>query len=545
MKRFPVLLLVLTNAAMWAFGGNEAVIADEVSSQTRPAQCSAVALKVQSLVQQAQVKTFDDLDSLAKQVSQQPHQPTPALPQSLAALTYEDYLKISYRHSRATWWGVDHPFAIETFHRGFVQKDRVELFVQESGRNRWIPFSPNDFNYNIPGFNPDFAAETAESGHAGIKIAARFPDGNSQEVLTFLGSSYFRARSQFAVYGSSARGLSVDIAMNKDEEFPQFRSFWVIEPEQEDKTLTILALMDSPSVAGAYQFVLKPGAAATDMSVKSRLHFRKTVEKLGIAPLTSMWMWGDGLEGPTKDMRPSVHDSDGLLIDSGDRGWIWRAFARQAYPSVARMDVGKVNGFGVLQRNTAFYHFDDHNALYHRRPSVFVRPKSGWEHGTIELLELPGAHEGIDNIGAYWIPNQMPAAGDSLDFEYDLSFFGGSHPDQTDVGQATAFELDRTKSGIEMEIRFHGGPLEDIEPDAEIDFQVQTVRGEIDKPTAKKTETGDWLVQVKLKPTEDAPMELQLGLMHQGEQITETFVYLCPPEEPSFVYPAVYTRQSE
>ncbi|MDA8745374.1 glucan biosynthesis protein [Rubripirellula amarantea] len=500
------------------------------------------ATQIQTLVQQAQVKDFDDLDSLVTKLAGMPYQPLPPLPESLAQLTYEDYLKISYRHPKATWWGGETPFWIETFHRGFVQRDRVELFALEDNVNRWIPFSANDFEYDLPGIDPTFAAD---AGHAGIKIAARFPEGEAQEVLTFLGSSYFRARSQFAVYGTSARGLAVDIALNRDEEFPQFRSFWVVKPKAKDKSLTIFALLDSPSVAGAYEFTVEPGAAATDMSVKARLHFRKSVEKLGLAPLTSMWMWGDGLEGPPKDLRPSVHDSDGLLIDSEDQGWVWRPFARQPYPSVSQMNFGKINGFGVMQRNTAFFHFDDHNAQYHRRPSVFVRPKVGWEQGTIELLELPGAHEGIDNIGAYWIPSQLPKAGDRLDLEYELSFFGGSHPDETEVGQATAFTLERGKDGIEMEIRFHGGSLADIDPDDDIEFEIRTIRGEVDKPSITKTETGDWLVGVKLKPSQQAPMELRLGITHLGERVTESFVYLCPHEEPTFVYPAVYTRQSE
>jgi periplasmic glucans biosynthesis protein len=502
----------------------------------------------QSTLFYAQVHTLDDLDRLAARTAAVDFVPKSPIDSSLAALVYSDYVKIGFRYENATWWGSDSPFWIETFHPGFVQRENVMLFAREDGFNRLIPFSTDDFNYDIDDLD---VAKLSGSGHAGIKIAGKFPGGATQEMLTFLGSSYFRGRSEHTIYGASARGLAVDIALNKDEEFPFFRAFWVHQPDDDDKSVRVLALMDSPSVAGAYQFDLTPGLVTTSIDVTASLHFRRVPEKIGLAPLTSMWIWGDGLDGPPKDARPSVHDSDGLLIrtkggrsDGGD-DWLWRAFARQSYPSVSRFAVDRLAGFGVMQRNTAFFHFDDHNAQYHKRPSVFVTPTKGWPAGQIELLEIPGEHEGVDNIGAYWIPNESVSTDQPLKFSYRVDIFGGQHPDEKNVARATNFQIDRPdKKGepIEMTIRFAGGPIANLPADATVEVAIATIRGEAKKKSLEKTETGDWLLTLDVTATEDAPVELTVALRHEGQAVTETFAYLCPPSEPSFVYPDVYTR---
>ncbi|EMI19330.1 periplasmic glucan biosynthesis protein MdoG [Rhodopirellula maiorica SM1] len=490
-----------------------------------------------------QITSFAELKALAAATAKNEFQPRAEPPTALSQMSYEQYRDIQYRPEKAVWWKDGLPFWLETFHRGFVQRDRVSLYTNEKGVSHEVPFSSRNFLYRTP------IAEKVvrDSGHAGIKIAGRFPgQGDGQEMLTFLGSSYFRGRSADTVYGASARGLAVDIALNRDEEFPFFKSFWVQRPKPDDEQLSILALMDSRSVSGAYQFTLTPGTTETTVDVKCSLYFRSLPEKIGVAPLTSMWMWGDGLMGPPLDNRPAVHDSDGLLIQTENDGWTWRAFARQSYPSVSQFRVDKLAGFGVLQRNRAFYHFDDHNAQYHNRPSVWVRPKRGWENGVVELLELPGAHEGIDNIGVYWIPDQKPTLDTPLDLDYQVSFFPGDRSDQTEVARATYFDVQRQDGLIAMDIRFAGDVMA-RRSDGTVDVDVTTVRGEVISASADRTDTGDWIAHVLLRPTEDAPVELGVTLVDAStdakQKLSERFVYLCPATEPTFEYPQVYTRK--
>ncbi|WP_246151868.1 glucan biosynthesis protein [Rubripirellula reticaptiva] len=503
---------------------------------------SPSALMLEQVSTFSQVRSFSDLDSLAGDTAAREFVNRGPIPPALAAFRYDDYVKISYKHEKATWWDNDSPFCMETFHQGFVQRDRVWLFASERDKNRLIPFSTDDFNYDLPDLDLD---SIAGAGHAGIKLAGRIGNESAQEFLTFLGSSYFRGRSERSLYGASARGLAVNVATDGAEEFPFFRAFWVDQPKPGDTSITIRALLDSTSVAGAYEFILKPGTDQTRVSVKASLHFRRIPEKLAIAPLTSMWIWGDGLAGPPKDDRPACHDSDGLLIRTGDlknSDWTWRAFSRSPYPSVSTFATDKLIGYGVMQRNTSFFHFGDYNAKYNERPSVFVTPAKNWGAGRVELFELPGAHEGIDNIGAYWIPDQPPTTDKPLRLEYTVDFFRGDHGDESNVARATSLEIDRSGKSIEMSVRFAGGQIDKIDSKANVEIQVKTIRGEAIRKDLQKTKTGDWLMTLALEPEEKAPMEVQATLQLDGKTLSETFVYLCPHQEPEFVYPDIYTR---
>lgn len=489
-------------------------------------------------LEEIRVESFSTLQDLARRTAHEPFVPRASLPQKLAALSYDQYQSITFRPDRGIWYHTGLPFWLETFHRGFVQRDRITLSILEGGQAKQIPFSRSDFNYET---DLRESAEIANSGHAGFKVAGRFPgQADGQEMLTFLGSSYFRARSAQTLYGTSARGLAVNIALNQDEEFPFFKSFWVTRPNPSDTTIQILALMDSPSLVGAYQFDFQPDKIESKLSVRCSIFFRGTPEKVGIAPLTSMWMWGDGLQGPAKDARPSVHDSDGLLIRD-DRGWTWRPFARQSYPSVSKFEINELRGFGLMQRNRAFYHYDDHNAHYEKRPSVYVHPRSDWGPGTIELLELPGAHEGVDNIAAYWIPQRKLTPRTPLDLRYDVSFFPGDHGSERGIARATDLAIDRGGKSITATVRFSGELLREQRIE-NTTILVQTTRGNVISKSLDALDSGDWKVTLELEPTEKAPVEISMTLMDHEKRLSEHFMYLCPPQEPEFVYPAVYTR---
>ena len=55
------------------------------------------------------------------------------------------------------------------------------------------------------------------------------------------------------------------------------------------------------------------------------------VKTLGIAPLTSMFFFGENQPRP-QDFRPEVHDSDGLMMATGDGEWLWRPLQNPGAP---------------------------------------------------------------------------------------------------------------------------------------------------------------------------------------------------------------------
>jgi len=555
-----------------------------------------------------QVRDWDSLIELVQEIAARPYRPEPKLPASLAELDYTRYQQIQFKHDASVWDSETNPFYLEFFHRGFVQRDRVDVYAiepkaNESGEVRRIDFDRSMFQYGGETGSLDFPSDI---GFAGLRIAGRLePGGDPREWLTFLGSSYYRACTGRTVYGTSARGLALDIAMNREEEFPDFRAFWVRKSSWQHPRLTVLAWMDSPSVVGAYRFEFDPGVAASHLQVRCRLFFRRSPGKLAIAPLTSMWMWGDGLEGPPKDDRPSVHDADGLLVLADGRQR-WRPFSRIPYPSVSSIPTRRLHGFGLLQRNRRWGSYMDSNARYHQRPSVWVQPTGDWGRGRVELLELPAAHEGIDNIGAYFVPDREVSPSDVIQLSYQVTFFSDTRGAASLDSLATCRKMavDRVGDEIHLTLDFHPpgmnrflgaqrgwwAPMtrESAEWEARqtkssyqsdrrsattasstesageaaveslavkesddgddqtvsVKPRVQTVRAELLGSTIESDNEGRFRVRLRLQATEATPFELQCELVDtDGRVVSETFQTLCPIDQPTFIYPAVYTRQ--
>ena len=226
-------------------------------------------------------------------------------------------------------------------------------------------------------------------------------------------------------YGLSARGLAVDCGLPKPEEFPNFTSFWLERPAADADRLTVYALLDSPSVTGAYRFEIAPGEPLT-MDIEAAIYPRNATESLGIAPLTSMFLCGENDHRVSSDFRPEIHDSDGLSLWTGSRRTHLATldqsdtFARQRFRrrQPARLSV-------CMQRDRNFDHYQDDGVFYDRRPSVWVEPKAGregqlWGRGAVRLVEIPTSDETFDNIVAFWQPAEPPQAGDELQFSYRL-----------------------------------------------------------------------------------------------------------------------------
>lgn len=554
---FSFAALLITAADSPAVFGDEPV--EPVGKKTLPLS------DTENLIAAAQVQTFSDLVEMARTISARPMRPLASAPELFTALSYDDYITIRYRGGGAYWQNSKSPFLMETFHQGFVQKDKVDLFVQTPQGNQWVPFDPDRFDYGGVQFDPATLENAVpQAGHAGVKLIERIDEEDLQEMMTFLGASYFRARSHDTVYGTSARGLAVDVALPIEEEFPRLRTFWIRRPFPGDDSIRVMSMLDSTACTGAFEFTIVPGEHTTSVNVRAEIFPRQgqSSRKFAIAPLTSMWMWGDGLRGPSLDQRPHVHDSSALVIEPDQGPTIYRPLARISYPSVSRFEVDSLVGFGLVQRHRDPKSFLDSNAKYERRPTVTVTPSRSWRGGVIELLEIPGAHEGVDNIGAYWIPPEMPDAGESLSLAYRIDFTSekiawGESNSETSLARIESIDVSRTGSQIRLSARLVGENLADVDLEKMV-MKIATVRGEVvaqDREKTADTETSDTETSdaattdaaidasVTIVATEDAPTEITIEFLVDDQPIAETLSYLCPQNEPEFVFPAVYTKQ--
>lgn len=360
---------------------------------------------------------------------------------TFADLSYDAYRAIRPRPERRLWHGEKRGFEIDLLPPGLFYRDRVALSVVADGRPTAIPFDPDVFHYHTDYFPyADGAApEDAPRDLAYSGFRVRFPINRPDvmdEFLVFQGASYFRAIARDQLYGLSARGLALGTGDPQGEEFPLFRQFWIHEPEPGATAIRIQALLDSPSVAGAYEFLAHPGGE-TVMEVRSVLFPRTDIASAGIAPLTSMYFFDPKSRAGIDDFRNGVHDSNGLQMITGAGERLWRPLDNPATLQFSAFVDRDPQGFGLVQRERDFGAYEDAEARYERRPSAWVVPQGEWGEGAVTLVEIPTADEFNDNIVSFWRPAQPLSAGGEHRFDYRLHWCD-QPPDSTPLARVVA-----------------------------------------------------------------------------------------------------------
>ncbi|MGL6112694.1 MAG: glucan biosynthesis protein, partial [Rubrivivax sp.] len=457
----------------------------------------------------------------------------PAADARLAALSYDDYRDIRFRTERSLWRDSGSLFTVQFFPlgRGFTRP--VRLFEVIDGVSRPLQVPASDFSVGAAAGSRVRPVDGAAGWRMSFPLnTASQPD----EVVVFLGASYFRAVGAQQLYGLSARGLAVDTAGGQGEEFPNFTTFWLERPAPGAREARFLALLDSPRVTGAYRFVLKPGTD-TVLEVRARLYLRAPVATLGIAPLTSMFLTGEN-QPVAHDYRPEVHDSDGLLIHSGGEA-LWRPLTNPGRPFVTSFALQSPRGFGLMQRDRAFTSYEDLEANYHRRPSAWVEPVGDWGAGRVELLQFGTPDETHDNIAAYWVPDEVPPPSTPIDLAWRVHWTLDAVPAttlarvlQTRLGHGFRPEgLPREHQ--QMHIDFAGQSLVGLPVGAAVEalasgnHNVRALRANA-YPNAER---GGWRVSLDFERIDPRqPVELRLQLRLAGKVLSESWSYALAPE---------------
>jgi glucans biosynthesis protein len=472
---------------------------------------------------------FEVLRYRAKMLALAPYAPRPArVPESLLKLTYDQHRRIQF-NAAETWWRDQRlPFQLQFFHPGSIFNRAIPIAEVRGREATAIPFLPQMFNYD--GLEIGEIPETM--GFAGFRILYDL-NKPADELGVFLGASYFRMLCRKAVYGLSARGLALDTGEPTAEEFPCFEEFWVKRPAPDARDLVVYALLDSPRVAGAYRFIIRPGDD-TVMQVRTALYLRQPVKVFGVAPLTSMYWYGENSQDHFGDFRPEVHDSDGLMIQHGSGEWVWRPLTNPgASRSMAFADENP-HGFGLIQRDRRFSSYEDLEANYHLRPSAWVEPVGPWGRGVVRLVELPTPTETNDNIVAFWQPAELPAPGEPIELEYRLHWFidqikpPAGYAVGTRVGRALAHEPGVTRFNVD----FDGPYLHNQPDDPAIEAIVSVGEGaELVHQTIQKNRfNGTWRVAFALRPDgSGSPVELRCFLRKPPHVLTETWTYRWNP----------------
>ncbi|WP_447555624.1 glucan biosynthesis protein [Vreelandella sp. EE22] len=485
---------------------------------------------------QASEEMFDDVVARAEALARAPYEAPPsALPSALENLSYDTYRQIRFDPERA-YWRNDSPFSLQLFHSGFLFPDPVKINIVDNGSVEPLIFNSEDYTYEGDA-QALLEHDLTGSGHAGFRL--HYPINGEQyhdEVAVFLGSNYFRLVGRNQAYGLSTRGLAINTAMAVEEEFPEFREFWFFKPGEDDSAITFLALMDSPSLSGAYRFTLTPGEQ-THLEVNAEIFARQDIGKLGVAPLTSMFTFGEATPSPPEDFRPQVHDSDGLLLQTGAGEWIWRPLNNPDQLRLSMFSDDNPFGFGLMQRERDFGHYLDMEAQYHRRPSQWVEPLQQWGPGHVELVEISTPDETHDNIVAYWVFDTPLKAGDSQSLHYRTYTLDDS-PEDNALAQVI-----RTRQGLagirgkatpvdererQFIVDFEGGELDALSGDENVALFIETSTGDVREPHVLALPDQRWRASFRVPA--NAVSDIRLRLELNDQPISETWNYVWYPD---------------
>jgi len=502
---------------------------------------SSNALFQLSLVAAKQPFTFKDIVSKAENLSQQPFQDSQSqLPKFLLDMTYDQWRDIRFRTEKSLWRSEKLPFEVQFFHPGWYFKRAVTLNVIDSNKaNRvkvdMVPFSADLFHYGMNKFPANLPANL---GFAGFRV--HYPLNKKDykdEFVVFLGASYFRAVAKGQHYGLSARGLAINTAVPTGEEFPFFKEFWLDKPYDEAEEIFIYALLDSPSFTGAYKFIIQPGKE-TVMEVECSLFQRANVEKVGIAPLTSMFFYGENTNiRPIDDFRPEIHDSDGLLIATEWGEWIWRPLVNPGTLRISAFQVSSPVGFGLFQRDQSFEHYQDLEASYESRPSAWITPKGKWGKGHIDLVQIPTDTEYHDNIVAYWVPAKLPKPGEVISLSYKVTWLD-SQNFSLPLGKVLSTYVPKgDKPNMKkFLIDFVGDKINALPAESQIKAAIDVGNGAklMEQQVYKNPHTGGWRLGFQILIDKEGsldlskkrdPIQLRAFLREKDDVVTETWDY--------------------
>ncbi len=475
---------------------------------------------------------FGDVAERARELATQSFEPPPrALPAELSELNFDTWRAITHRPEHWLWRDAAHGIEVQLEHVGMFYTAPVRLNLVQDGEVLPVSYDAASFDMGGVEFDPD-DLDTG-SGIAGFSLRHGAGAAATELLARFLGASRFQALGQGQVPGAAARGLAINTGINAGEQYPWFREFWLVAPAASDAMVVVFALLDAPGLTGAYQFEIAPGDTAT-VKVRAQLFFRQDIEKLGIAPLVGTWLHGPMRHAREPDFRPAVHDVEGLSVHLGSGEWLWRPLDNPRRLSISAVGAEALRGFGLMQRQRAFRHFDDLEARFDLRPGVWVEPVGEWGSGHVELLEIPTPDDTNDNIIAFWVPAKAPEAGESLEMAWRMRW---TRDDVAVLPEALAWvsqsRLERIaepdEDGVNRVLRVDFAraglsTLEESDP-PELEVVVADAVEVLDARLMPHPEVDGWRAIVRLKHATEQPADVRLRLMQEGEPLSETWTY--------------------
>lgn len=492
----------------------------------QPNRHGTAAMAAAPVVETMTTDGFDagDVVEIARRLAAEPYRPPGPITPGLEKLGYDQYRDLRFPPERAFWSEVPAPFRVDVLPAGSIYTVPVRVSLVEDGVVRDIEPAPGLFDLG-PSVPDELRDEPLSI--SGFRLRSRLNSSSYwDEFLVFQGASYFRAVGRGQNYGLSARALALRTGEPEGEEFPNFIHFWIEKPRRNTRTITIHGLLDSPSVTGAYHFEVSTGRE-TRMDVRYTLFPRTDLRSVGIAPLTSMFLFDPSNRSRFDDFRSRAHDSDGLMFVSPGGEEVWRHLANPATLQISTFTTERPRAFGLMQRTRLFSDFQDLEARYERRPSAWVEfpdeEPGPATRGALKLVEIPTRTETNDNIVAFWQPAQGLPAGRPYSGSYRITWTAESLVERK-LGRFLATRIGANLRGdrrlVVLDLAGAGRSAEDLVLD------VSASAGTVFNPLVHENPAiGGLRVSFEFDPGDAQLIEFRALVRKGGEPVSETWLY--------------------
>ncbi|MGE0626398.1 MAG: glucan biosynthesis protein [Hyphomicrobiaceae bacterium] len=470
------------------------------------------------------------VSDLARQLAASPYRtPQPPSIGALSNLGLDESAAITLKPGAATWAQTDLPFAVEPLHRSKIATGKADIYLVEGDTAAPLSYDASKFDFGkarLP--EPD-----AQIGFSGLQILHRGRDGALRPVFSLRDASYFMAIAQNQVWGLVARPLTVRSPDQKGEESPQIKAVWIEKPTHIASALMMHALVDTPSLAGAFRFTLRAGEA-TVIDTECTIFTRKQVEHFGLAPIQATYLFGTLDRRNVDDIRPNVHEIDGVQMLTGKGEWIWRPVTNRSTLQISAFVDSGPRGFGLLQRNRQFADYLDDESDWHRRPSLWIEPIGDWGQGEVTLTELPGTSQNNKNIACYWRPKTGLEERSQTFFAY-RQFWSWTPPERPDTATVTATRTGRVPGSSSdtrrrFVVQFGGEQFSDPSFLSKLQPNLWASGGRIlSIRSSRAPDQNSYRVVFDLDSGGRPLLELRLALEADGEAASETWLYRWTP----------------
>jgi len=477
---------------------------------------AAMLLPGQAIAQSMEGKfSWKALTARAQALSRAPYRAVAHFP-GADKVDYDALHKAQFKADRTLWNDIAGDVGIRLWPVHGAAQEPVDIHIVENGQSRRIDYDPAMFDMTPD--NP-VAQLGANAGFSGFRVMNAVRDA---DWLVFMGASYFRAAGAEKQYGLSARAITIDTGVG-DEQFPRFTAFWLERTGAH--ALTVYALLDGQSIAGAYRFDCSLDGRGVHQDVQAALFPRTAIRELGLMPMTSMFWYDQAHHQLATDWRPEIHDSDGLLIRREDGSAKLRPLVNPKAATVSPFAERNPNGFGLIQRDRDFDHYQDDGVFYHRRPCLWATPSKPLGDGAVRLYEFPTDSEYTDNVACYWTPAKVPPVGHRLDVAYRLDWESAPPPPPTTLGFVENLWRGRGEGGpnsVKLVVDFAG-----LTDTAGLSATATVTDGTLVKSAAYPVlgRSGVWRTVVDVIPADGRPAGVQLALMRGEAMVTELLNY--------------------